>query len=89
MKNKLEDLHNHLMARLEKLGDEDVKGKDLQDEIARSKATTDVAVTMIDNAKLALDVERHYARQDRLEREGRAVRTRKRPAMLTVDHNGS
>lgn len=38
MKNTLGDLNNHLFAQLEKLGDEDLKGDELEVEIRRSEA---------------------------------------------------
>ena len=34
MKNTLGDLNNHLFAQLEKLGDEDLKGDELEAEIS-------------------------------------------------------
>lgn len=57
MKNKLADLHNHLFAQLERLGDEDLKGDELKDEINRSKALTSVAREIVSNGRLALDAE--------------------------------
>ena len=54
MKNTLGDLNNHLFAQLERLSDEDLKGDSLQDEISRTKAVTDVAIQIIDNARLVL-----------------------------------
>lgn len=35
MKNKPVDLNNHLFAQLERLGDEDLSGDDLKQEIER------------------------------------------------------
>lgn len=81
MKNRLGNLHDHLMARIEALGDEGVTGEALKEEIARSKAATQVASAIIDNARLALDAERHFAsRPD-------GGDSAKRPAMLTVERN--
>ena len=54
MKNKLIDLNNHLFAQLERLSDEDVKGEILSEEIKRSKAMDGLAVSIINNASLAL-----------------------------------
>lgn len=54
MKNKIEDLRNHLFAALEALADED-KPMD----IARAKAISDVAQTVINSAKVEID----YIRQ--------------------------
>jgi hypothetical protein len=55
MKNSLGDLHNHLFAQLERLGDEDLKGEQLTEEIDRAKAVTSVASQIISNGKLVLD----------------------------------
>lgn len=57
MKNKLTDLNDHLFASLERLGDEDVTGDELLQEIDRSKAISSIAKDIVGNAKLALDVE--------------------------------
>jgi len=57
MKNKLVDLNNHLFAQLERLGDEDLAGDKLNEEINRAKAVTDVAGQIIANGNLALKAE--------------------------------
>lgn len=41
-RNKLSDLNNHLFMQLERLGEEDLKGEELLEEINRSKAISDV-----------------------------------------------
>lgn len=54
MKNTLEDLNNHLFAQLERLGDEDITGEKLQEEITRAKAITGIAAQIISNGSLVL-----------------------------------
>jgi hypothetical protein len=54
MKNTLGDLNNHLFAQLERLGDEDLKGEKLQEEINRAKAISDIATQIIANGSLVL-----------------------------------
>ncbi len=61
MKNKLTDLNDHLFAQLERLGDEDLQGDALQNEVKRSKAITSVASQIIGNARLALDAQKTMA----------------------------
>ena len=65
MKNSMQDLHNHLFARLEALGDEDLEGEKLAEEVTRSKASRDIADKIIENARLALDADKHLAEYDR------------------------
>ncbi len=52
--NKLSDLNNHLFAQLERLGEEDLSGEQLADEINRAKAVTSVASQIIANGSLVL-----------------------------------
>jgi hypothetical protein len=58
MKNKLSDLNNHLFCQLERLGDEDLVGEKLTEEIGRARAVCDVAAGIIANGKLVLDAAR-------------------------------
>lgn len=60
-KNKMADLNNHLFEQLERLNDEEITGEDLEKEIKRSKAMTEVAGKIIENARLAFDA---YKYQD-------------------------
>jgi hypothetical protein len=55
MKNTLGDLNNHLFAQLERLGDEDLKGDDLTEEIERAKAINQAACQIIANGRLVLE----------------------------------
>jgi len=52
MKNKIEDLRNHLFTQLERLSDEDIvkNEKSLKNEIDRSKAIIEVADILIKSA---------------------------------------
>lgn len=54
MKNKLEDLNNHLFAQLERLADEEIIGDELDTEIKRSQAVSKIAKNIIDNASVGL-----------------------------------
>jgi len=58
MKNTLGDLNNHLFAQLERLGDEDLKGDKLQEEMNRAKSITSVASQIISNGNLVLQAEK-------------------------------
>lgn len=57
MKNKMQDLRNHLFETLEAL-----KDPDQPMEVARGKAVADVAQTIINTAKVELDVFRETGR---------------------------
>lgn len=54
MKNKLTDLNDHLFLQLERLNIEELKPDELQHEIERSKAMTDIAKSIVSTATLQL-----------------------------------
>ena len=58
MKNTLMDVHNILMEELERLNDEDIKDKDLEKEIKRSKSMTEITKVIVDNSKTMLDAQK-------------------------------
>ena len=55
VKNKLSDLNNYLFEQLERLNDDDLSDEQVEREIKKSKAVTDIARTIIDNARVELD----------------------------------
>lgn len=59
VRNTLGDLNNHLFAQLERLGDEDLGGDKLLEEIARSKAISEIAKNVIENANVVLQAQKH------------------------------
>lgn len=54
-RNKMTDLNDHLFAQLERLGDEEITGEDLDKEVARAKAISGIAGQLIKSNKLTLD----------------------------------
>lgn len=67
MKNNLQDLNNYLFEEIERLNDdEELNSEDkLDKEIKRSKAITNVAQTIINNANLVLNAKK-YAEENGL-----------------------
>lgn len=53
MKNKLEDLRNHLFAQLERLGDDSAPPS--EQELARAKAVSETAKVLIDSARVEVE----------------------------------
>ncbi len=52
MKNRLSDLNNHLFAQLERLSDEDLSAKQLDQEVERARAIVGVSDQIIETASL-------------------------------------
>lgn len=61
MKNKFEDLHNHLFEQLERLNDSDLKGDSLNEEIKRANAVSSISNQIISNGNLILQAYRIQA----------------------------
>ncbi len=55
MRNTLGDLNNHLFVQLERLGDEELTGEKLIEEINRARSVTLVASKIIQNGSLVLE----------------------------------
>lgn len=54
-KNKISDLNNHLFEQLERLNDSDITQDQLQLEINRSRAMTDIADKIIESSKVTIE----------------------------------
>lgn len=57
MKQSLVDLNSYLFTELDRLSNEDLTEEELQTEISRAKAITDVSEKVISNASLVLKAE--------------------------------
>lgn len=82
MKNTLEDLHNHLFAQLERLGDEGLKGEKLIEEINRAKAISDISTQIISNGSLVLKAKTF------MHDYGNGEEAKKMPPMLRASFTG-
>ena len=51
MKNKIEDLRNHMFVALERLSDPELDEAGLKKEIERSKAISDIGKVIVESAK--------------------------------------
>lgn len=60
MKNKIEDLRNHLFAQLERLGDDATMKNpiSLEREMKRAKAIREVGQVIVNSAKVEIDAMR-------------------------------
>ncbi|WP_311949315.1 hypothetical protein [Halomonas piscis] len=77
MNRNIDGLRNHLFAQLERLGEEDLKGDGLKEEIHRGKAISDISASIIDAAK----AEFRYLELTESERGSRFIETDDRPAL--------
>ena len=59
-KNKLTDLNDHLFAELERLGDEDLTGDELKEELGRAKGIAAISSQVIKNANTMLSAARFF-----------------------------
>lgn len=59
-KNKLTDLNDHLFAELERLGDEELSGDQLKEELGRAKGIAAISSQVIKNANTMLSAARFF-----------------------------
>ncbi len=59
MRNKLNDLNNHLFEQMERLNDDDLSSEELEREIKRAKAMSSIASNIVSNAALALEAQQY------------------------------
>lgn len=57
-RNTLVDLNDHLFAMIEKLGDDEITGEELEQEIQRAHAISGLAKDVVSTANLVLSVAR-------------------------------
>ena len=62
MKNTLGDLNNHLFAQLEKLGDDDLTGEELESELKRTDAICDISEQIIKKWRVAVQSNEAHGR---------------------------
>ena len=60
MKNDLTALNNYLFEAIERINDDSLDVEQVDIEIKKAKAIKDVAETIIDNARLGLQVQKHF-----------------------------
>lgn len=66
MKNGMVDLNNHLFEMLERLNDDELTGKDLDQECRRAKAMASIGAVICKNAANAIAAQRLKDEQDKL-----------------------
>lgn len=53
-RNKMSDLNDHLFAQLERLGDEELKGEEMENEIKRARAISEISKQVVEGAKTTI-----------------------------------
>ena len=78
MKTNLQELNNYLFEELERLNDDEELSDDekLNKEIKRSKAITNVAQTIINNANTVLEAQKFVSKDGRI---------KELPKMLSIE----
>lgn len=79
MKNKLTDLNDILFETLERLNDDELMETNLEKELQRSKAISQVANNIISNAQVLLDAQKHV---------DEFGRTTALPSILSLEEKG-
>ena len=83
-RNTLNDLNNHLFMQLERLNDDDLTEEDLQKEINRAKAVSNIAAQIINNGQLALNAQK-FAMDYLPAGNGEKKATKKLPPLLRAE----
>ena len=65
MKNKMNDLNDHLFAQLERLSDENLDQEGLEREVQRTSSIVNVSEQIINNAQVALNAAELVAKHGR------------------------
>ncbi len=60
MKNTLTDLNNYLFECIENINNDELTDEELEKEIKKSETIQKVAKTIIDNASVALQAQKHF-----------------------------
>lgn len=63
-RNKLSDMNDHLFAQLERLGDENLSDEQLDKEIHRAKAMSQIATQIVNGAKTSVEAMKLARRGD-------------------------
>lgn len=90
-KNKITDLRDHMFAQLERLGQENISPEELEKEIERAKAISEVGKVIVESAKtevlhLKLTGRLNDAKPKFLNEEEEPVKQIERPAAVYTNN---